>query len=40
MIGIYDRRDEGKDVYFYFDNDQEAFAVFNALTLKYIVNYT
>ena len=29
---------EGKDVYIYFDNDQEAFAVFNALTLKDIVS--
>lgn len=27
-------QDQGKDVYAYFDNDQEAFAVFNALTLK------
>jgi len=31
-------REEGKDAYIYFDNDQEAFAVFNALTLKDIVN--
>ena len=31
-------RDEGKNVYIYFDNDQEAFSVFNALTLKDIVN--
>lgn len=28
---------EKKDVYFYFDNDQEAYAVFNALTLKTLV---
>ena len=26
--------DEGKDVYFYFDNDQAGYAVFNALRLK------
>jgi uncharacterized protein YecE (DUF72 family) len=30
-------RDEGKDVYVYFDNDQNAYAVFNALTLKDLV---
>jgi uncharacterized protein YecE (DUF72 family) len=29
---------EGKDVYVYFDNDQDAFAVFNALTLKDMVD--
>ena len=27
----YDK--EGKDVYVYFDNDQEAYAAFNALSL-------
>jgi uncharacterized protein YecE (DUF72 family) len=31
-------RDAGKDVYIYFDNDQEAFAVFNALSLKDLVS--
>lgn len=31
---------EKKDVYFYFDNDQEAYAVFNALTLKTLVKKT
>src|SRR5690606_12056263 len=25
---------DGKDVFFYFDNDQKAYAAFNALTLK------
>ena len=30
-------RDKGKDVYVYFDNDQDAFAAFNALTLKDLV---
>jgi uncharacterized protein YecE (DUF72 family) len=30
-------RDEGKDVYVYFDNDQEAFAALNAITLKDMV---
>jgi len=30
-------KDEGKDVYVYFDNDQEAFAAFNAITLKDMV---
>lgn len=30
-------RDEGKDVYVYFDNDQDAFAAFNALMLKEMV---
>jgi uncharacterized protein YecE (DUF72 family) len=28
---------EGKDVYVYFDNDQEGFAAFNAITLKDMV---
>jgi uncharacterized protein YecE (DUF72 family) len=28
---------QGKDVYFYFDNDQEGYAAFNALTLKKLV---
>jgi uncharacterized protein YecE (DUF72 family) len=28
---------EKKDVFIYFDNDQEAYAVFNALTLKKLV---
>ncbi len=28
-----DWQNEGKDVYFYFDNDQNAYAVYNALTL-------
>lgn len=27
-------RNSGKDVYIYFDNDQEGYAAFNALTLK------
>jgi uncharacterized protein YecE (DUF72 family) len=27
-------KDEGKDVYVYFDNDQDAFATYNAITLK------
>jgi uncharacterized protein YecE (DUF72 family) len=31
-------KEEGKDVYIYFDNDQEAFAIFNALTLKDMVS--
>ncbi|HZB11887.1 MAG TPA: DUF72 domain-containing protein [Chryseolinea sp.] len=31
-------KEEGKDVFIYFDNDQEAFAVFNALTLKDMVS--
>jgi uncharacterized protein YecE (DUF72 family) len=31
-------QDEGKDVYIYFDNDENAYAVFNALTLKDLVN--
>jgi len=29
---------EKKDVYVYFDNDQNAYAVFNALTLKQIIS--
>ena len=29
---------EQKDVFIYFDNDQEAFAAFNALTLKQLVS--
>ena len=29
--------EDGKDVYIYFDNDQEAFAIFNALTLRDMV---
>ncbi len=29
---------EGKDVYIYFDNDQEGFAAFNAITLNDMVN--
>jgi uncharacterized protein YecE (DUF72 family) len=28
---------EKRDVYIYFDNDQEAYAAFNALTLKKLV---
>lgn len=32
-----DWRDEGKDVFVYFDNDQEGYAAFNAKTLKEIV---
>ena len=28
---------EKKDVYIYFDNDQDAYAAFNALTLKKLV---
>jgi uncharacterized protein YecE (DUF72 family) len=28
---------EGKDVYVYFDNDQEGFAAFNALTLTGLI---
>jgi uncharacterized protein YecE (DUF72 family) len=31
-------KQEGKDVYVYFDNDQDAFAAFNAITLKDMVN--
>jgi len=30
-------RKDGKDVYFYFDNDQCGYAAFNALTLKKLV---
>lgn len=30
-------RDKGKDVYVYFDNDQDGFAAFNAITLKKMV---
>jgi uncharacterized protein YecE (DUF72 family) len=30
-------RHAGKDVYVYFDNDHNAFATFNALTLKEMV---
>ncbi len=28
---------EKRDVYVYFDNDQEAYAAFNALTLKKLI---
>lgn len=30
-------KEEGRDVYVYFDNDQEAFAAFNAMTFKDMV---
>ena len=30
-------QDQGRDVFFYFDNDQEGFAAFNALELKKLV---
>jgi uncharacterized protein YecE (DUF72 family) len=32
------RRNEGKDVYVYFDNDQEAYAAHNAKVLNILVN--
>ena len=35
---ILEWNQEGRDVYIYFDNDQDAFAVFNAITLKDMVN--
>lgn len=31
-------RDKGKDVYVYFDNDQEGFAAFNAITLRKMID--
>lgn len=34
---LIDWSTQGKDVYVYFDNDQQAFAAFNALTLKEMV---